>query len=396
MTQVLTVSCKLRPTPEQAAKIDATLAGFADACSWVNGQVPPGQTNALRMQAQHYHQARALFGLSANLTQQAFRRVASNRKTALCKGRPVKGFAPTSLQYDQRIFSFDEKTWAVSLTLLGGRERIPIVVGDYQRHLLKGQKPTSATLVRRKDGSHCIQIQVESVPPEPLEPDGCLGVDLGRTDIAHTSRGEHFCGQQLKQVRDKHARVRASLQSKAAKGTRSTRRRSRELQKRLSGRERRFQTHTNHTIGCRLVRQAKALNWSIALEDLTGMRERTNTRPRSKAERRRSNGWAFHQLRRFLEYKAVRAGVSLVLVNPAYTSKACHRCHRIGERQGKRFACADGCGWRGDADFNGAVNISQLGASVTCPRGPWMACHLEGFRNFPAGLESPPCSGSAA
>jgi hypothetical protein len=201
MTQVLTVSCKLNPTPEQAAKIDATLAAFADACSWVNRQAPPGQTNALRMQAQHYYQARALFGLSANLTQQAFCRVASNRKTALRKGRPVKGFAPTSADYDQRIFSFSEKTWAVSLTLLGGRERIPIVVGDYQRHRLKGQKPTSATLVRRKDGSHYIQIQVESVPPEPLEPDGCLGVDLGRTDIAHTSTGERFCGQQLRQVR---------------------------------------------------------------------------------------------------------------------------------------------------------------------------------------------------
>jgi putative transposase len=40
----------------------------------------------------------------------------------------------------------------------------------------------------------------------------------------------------------------------------------------------------------------------------------------------------------------------------------------------------EGCGWHGDADFNAAMNHSQLGASVMCPRGPWMACHLEGFR----------------
>jgi len=85
-----------------------------------------------------------------------------------------------------------------------------------------------------------------------------------------------------------------------------------------------------------------------------GIRERSNQQPRSKTERRRSNSWAFFQLRQFIAYKAIRTGVLLVLVNPPYTSQTCHCCHRIGERQGKCFRCADGCGWHGDADFNGA------------------------------------------
>jgi len=109
-----------------------------------------------------------------------------------------------------------------------------------------------------------------------------------------------------------------------------------------------------------------------------GIRERSNQQPRSKTERRRSNSWAFFQLRQFIAYKAIRAGVSLVLLNPAYTSQTCHCCHRVGERQGKRFRCADGCGWHGDADFNGARVISQLGRLVDSPRGPWLACQLQG------------------
>jgi hypothetical protein len=35
----------------------------------------------------------------------------------------------------------------------------------------------------------------------------------------------------------------------------------------------------NHTISYRLIQQAKNNNQTIALEDLTGIRERTNNRP---------------------------------------------------------------------------------------------------------------------
>lgn len=50
-----------------------------------------------------------------------------------------------------------------------------------------------------------------------------------------------------------------------------------------------------------IVRESKQLNAAIAIEDLTGIRERTNRKPRNKTERRRSNSWAFFQLRQFLE-----------------------------------------------------------------------------------------------
>ena len=43
MKQVLTVSCKIQVTPEQVAKIDATLQAFADACEYVNKTAPPNR-----------------------------------------------------------------------------------------------------------------------------------------------------------------------------------------------------------------------------------------------------------------------------------------------------------------------------------------------------------------
>jgi IS605 OrfB family transposase len=385
MTQVLTVSCKLKVSQSQAAKLDETLDALSlrdanangQALNWVNQNTPEKVVNPLKLQSLCYYEIRARFGLSSNLArttsrlrdQQICRRVASARKVAQQKNRPVKalslrdanankgGFAT----YDARIFSFREKDWTVSLSLrdananttVEGRERFELAIGHYQREQLAGSNPKktsgpltrktsgpltrTATLVKRKDGSYSIQICVEAKLPEQQNTAQVVGVDLGRTDIAHTSEGDNWNGQQLNRVRDHYSRLRAVLQRKASKGTRSSRRRCRELLQRLSGKERRFQsrqrcvakTWVNHRISKAIVSRAKATNSAIALEDLTGIRERINQQPRSKAERRRANSWAFYQLRQFLEYKARVAGVSLILVPPAYTSQTCHKCLHI-------------------------------------------------------------------
>jgi putative transposase len=389
MTQVLTVSCKLKVSQSQAAKLDATLAAFDQALNWVNQNTPEKVVNAVKLQSLCYRQIRARFGLSSNLAQQVCRWLAGARKVARQKNRPVKAFKRGFATYDARIFSFREKDWTVSLTTVGGRERFELAIGRYQREQLAGSNPKSATLVKRKDGFYSIQICVETEPCPPQGTDRVLGVDLGRTDIAHTSEGDNWNGQQLNKVRDHHLRLRAVLQRKASKGTRSSRRRCRELLQRLSGKERRFQsrqrcvakTWVNHRISKAIVSRAKATNSALALEDLTGIRERVNQQPRSKTERRRANSWAFYQLRQFLEYKALRAGVALILVPPAYTSQTCHRCLHIhpdpaqSYRSGKQFKCGH-CGWEGDADLNGANVIALLGAAVNQPRGSGLFCSL--------------------
>ncbi|NJM24131.1 MAG: transposase, partial [Richelia sp. SM1_7_0] len=166
MEQVLTLVCKLQPTPQQVVQIEATLKAFADACNYANEQVQPQITSKTTIQNMVYQDLRSLFGLSANLAVRACARVGANRKTAKVttgripggafrakqKSKPVKFFKPTSADYDARIFAFREKNWSVSLTLLEGREHIKIDAGNYQRGKLKGRKPTSAQLCKHRDG----------------------------------------------------------------------------------------------------------------------------------------------------------------------------------------------------------------------------------------------------
>nr|MDZ8039235.1 transposase [Nostoc sp. CreGUA01] len=386
MEQVLTLVCKLNPTSGQVVQIEATLKAFADACNYANEQVKSQITSKTTIQNLVYQDLRSLFGLSANLAVRACARVGANRKTAKQKNKQVLYFKPTSADYDARIFAFREKDWTVSLTLSEGREHIKLDIGNYQRGKLKGKKPTSAQLCKHRDGSYYIHIQIKDEAPTPIKSNNVIGVDFGRRDIAVTSNGDKWDGKQINDVRDKFSRVRSSLQKKATKGTRSTRRRVRQILQRLSGRERRFQQWLNHQISYRIIQQAKNTASIVAIENLTGIRDRTNTQPRSKVERRRSNSWSFYQLRSFLEYKGIKEGVEVIAVPPAYTSQTCHQCLHIGLRSDKRFKCGN-CGWHGDsvalaslrasADLNGAKMISLLGQSVSLPGGSgYLCCEL--------------------
>ncbi len=186
MTQVLSISCKLKVSESQAVKLSATLDAFVQALNWVNQNTPEKIVNAVKLQSLCYYEIRARFGLSSNLAQQVCRRVAGARKVAQQKNRPVKAFKAGFVTYDARIFSFREKDWTVSLTTVEGRERFELAIGNYQRGLLAGSHPKSATLVQRKDGSYYIQIGLESEPAKPQDREKVLGVNLGRRDMAHT------------------------------------------------------------------------------------------------------------------------------------------------------------------------------------------------------------------
>ncbi len=379
MQQVLTIVCKINQTPTQGAKIDATLKAFADACNYINGTVDLKLTNNVRIQTLVYKQVREQFGLSANLAIRAINRVAGNRKTAKKDDKPVLKFKPTSANYDARIFAFRESDWTVSLTLNGGRERFKLQLGSYQLGKLTGRSPTSATLAKHRNGSYSVNIQVKTTAPDIKPTLAVIGCDLGRTDIAVTSLGDKHSGKQVTQKRNKYAKTRALVQKKSTKGTRSSRRSCHRLLARLSGRERKFQSWHSHKISKQLVEIALQSNSIIALENLTGIRERTNPQPKSKKERRLSNNWAFYQLRQYIEYKAIGSGIKVVFIPPAYTSKTCHKCNHIhpdpnqSYRHGKYFRCGH-CLWTGDADLNASLVIQQWGVTVNTPEQSSLSC----------------------
>ncbi len=396
MKQVLTLVIKLQPTAEQRQLLDDTALGFADACNYINEAVKRNLTNRNSIQAVCYQEVKERFGLTANHVVRACARVAANRLTAKQKGRKVKNFKPTSFDCDPRTFRFIETGYLASISTTGKRAKVPMRVSNYHIGKLSGQNPTSAQVCQHKDDDWYVHIQLKSDAPKPIKSDQVIGVDFGRRDIAVTSTNKSWSGKEVQEKRDKFNRLRASLQKKAdatprrrtaqgnahqaaSQGTRSTRRRCREILKRLSGRERRYQAWMNHNISKAIINEAKATRSFVSIENLTGIRERTNQKPRSKTERRCSNSWAFYQLRTFLEYKGIKEGIEVIAINPRYTSQTCHCCLHIGLRNNKSFKCINkACGWIGDADLNGSLMIALVGQSVRLPGGSsLLACPID-------------------
>ncbi len=372
---IRTIALTLAPTDAQRTAFLRLRRAFVDACNHISAVTwDTGTFNRVRLQQATYGEVRATYGLMAQHACQAVSVVAQAYRQDKDTKRVFKPTMAVPLD-TPRLYRLAGNH--VAITTLDGRLAVKLNIGGIQRAWLKGATALKeADLVCDRKGRWRLMVSAVYADPPPIATDGVLGVDLGRTDIVMTSDGDTFSGQQVTAVRDRYSRTRRMIQRNVSKGTRSSRRRGRQTLARLSGREHRFQAQVNHTISRRIVTQAVASGRAIALEDLTGIRERTKTQARTKAERRRSNSWAFHQLRLFLAYKCVGAGVPLVLVNPAYTSRMCHRCLHIGERAGKHFRCPD-CGWCGDADYNGARNIALLGCSLNASHGPWLCCSYQ-------------------
>ena len=70
--------------------------------------------------------------------------------------------------------------------------------------------------------------------------------------------------------------------------------------------------------------------------------------------------WAFFQMQKFIEYKALAKGIRVVYINPAYTSKTCSICHNIDTIRHSGFIECKTCGHKSDSDFGASKNIAQL------------------------------------
>lgn len=350
----LVAVAKLLPTPEQAAALLATLERVNGACAWLADRAfELKSADKLKLQGLYYRDLRERFGLSSQMAVRAISKVVEAYKRDRTR-KPT--FRPHgAIAYDQRILSFKAMD-RVSLLTLSGRILVPYVAGGYHRARLEGARGQSDLVLRK--GKWFLYVTVEVPDGSPIDPEGWLGVDLGIRNLAVDSDGEAHSGAAVESTRQRQQRLRGMLQPV---GTKSAKRHL----KKLSGKEARFRSHTNHCISKQIVAKAKGTGRGIAVEDLTGIRERATVR---KCQRAMHSGWAFFQLRAFLSYKAAIAGVKLVAVDPRNTSRTCPACGYIAKANRKsqsEFACKS-CDFVDHADHVGAVNIARR-ATVSAP-----------------------------
>ncbi|MGW9031073.1 RNA-guided endonuclease InsQ/TnpB family protein [Streptomyces sp. NPDC055722] len=365
----LVVQVKLLPTPVQAAALEATLRACNEAAGWASGvafEKDVKQNFALREHT--YAEIKSRWGLGAQAAQHVIKKTCDayatlranlkahnlgkpgSKRYRKATGKPI-AFRPDSAQpYDDRMLSWQMAERRISIWTVHGRMRDVAFTasGEQLADLARYRKGESDLLVR--DGMWFLLATCEVPEAAPnTDPVDFLGIDLGIVNIATTSDGEIMAGRALNRIRVRERTLRAKLQQK---NTPSARRR---LNKRRRKEARRARD-INHKIAKHVVAEAERTGRGIALEDLTGIRERVRLR---KPQRATLHSWAFAQLGQFIAYKARRAGVAVVYVDPAHTSRTCAECGHLDKANRVSqawFACRS-CGVVAHADRNASRNI---------------------------------------
>jgi putative transposase len=377
----LVVPVRLFPTPAQEAALRDTLTLCNHAANLASREAYEkrvfakqslqrlvyGDLKVLGLSAQPaIHVARKVAGayaaLKANVRAGNLGRPGSKRRQA-AEGKPIRFRRDAAQPFDDRCLSWQLAARTVSIWTAAGRSG-PIRFGcsGQQHATLAAHRRGESDLVFR-DGKWLLYATCD-IPDVPTrQPDGFLGVDLGIANLATDSDGRHHSGKAINRIRHRNQRLRAKLQ---AKGTKSAKR----LLKKRRRKEARFAADTNHRIAKSIVTEAERTGRGIALEDLGGIRDRVRLR---RPQRVMLHSWAFHQLGQYIAYKAKRAGIVVVHVDPAYTSQGCSTCGHVAKANRPNqstFRCRS-CGFAEHADRNAARNIAARGvtgwAAVSLP-----------------------------
>jgi len=243
-----------------------------------------------------------------------------------------------------------------------GRIRIPIrarehviidlPISDWHRSFLSDPTWGLGSVTLTPD---LVIVAVRKVAPRPYEPETAIALDTNEDSLDGVVAGDGETTlvtlgfPEVRILRATHFRRRRYLARKKA----HDRRVQRFLVSREGRRERNRVRQKLHRISKNLVRVAKTRRAALILENLTlcgagGLSRRMN---------RRLASWPRRQIHRQIEYKAALAGVPVIKVNPAWTSKTCPVCGaRRRDRVGKEFVCLK-CDWEMDRQINAGLNI---------------------------------------
>ncbi|MGW0828033.1 RNA-guided endonuclease InsQ/TnpB family protein [Streptomyces sp. NPDC002845] len=368
----LVVRVKLLPTPVQEAALEVTLRACNEAANHASEVAfGTGVVKNRSLRERLYQPVKERWSLGAQAAQHAIKKTCDayttlranltgtygpkgSKRYEKAAGKPVVFRAMAAQPYDDRMLSWQHQDRTVSIWTLHGRLKgVPFTGQAGQLEVLARCRKGESDLLR--ENGQWFLIATCEVAEEPVNrhPGAFLGVDLGIMNIATTSAGTRHAGRRRNRRRERDLKLRRKLQKKR---TKSAKRRLRAL----AGREARRNKDINHCVSKKIVAEAKRTGSGIALEDLQAIRDRVRLR---KPQRATIHSWSFHQLGQFIGYKARRAGVPVVEVDPAYTSQECSACHHISRRNRPSqavFACTV-CGFAEHADSNASQNISQRG-----------------------------------
>ena len=360
---------------ENHESVQATVRLFRDACASISTAAfnAGSPLTALELHRAVYVSLKTM-GLSAQMTCTVIRHVASAYSAA--KGNKHPTTKPFAFRHTSALWLIGKRgrdaglrSGVLSIWTVAGRlklaARVPDALrADFDAACADGE--LDALQVTERHGRLYATLVV-TLPDVPVRGTVPVGVDLNETNalvaVDADDRDLFISGKETKVRNTRTRKTRRRLQKKLAtlkaqkRGTRSVVR----VLKRLGCRQ------SRRTLNLARVCARRLCDWApkdgvLVIEDLTLPPPSWVRRPgwseRAKAVRRRLSQFPYRMYRTAIESRAARVGMTVVAVDPRYTSQTCARCGARGIRTRHRFSCA--CGHTDHADRNAAKNIRNL------------------------------------
>ena len=357
-----TVPVKLNVDSDDVALLRDTVDEFLWAANYVTRHAFEGEyvtTSKTTLHNNTYEDVREKTALHSNHVQAARNKAADACKSVGEKWKQGKKasmphFTSPHVVYDHRTTTFYDEY--VSLATVNGRIEPDYVLPDDERetphadYFFADEYETTGAELHYTNGSwmlhiHCkTDVEPDTSEQATTENGTVLGVDLGVNNLAVTSTGTFWTGNEFDHWRQEYETRRGDLHEH---GTRWAHENIQSVGRKETGRF----TMTLHRISNDLVAEARSHGCSvIAFEDLTDIRERTGASWGHK--------WAFNCLYEYITYKAAEYGIKVEQVAPENTSRRCSTCGftHPDNRENEDFECLK-CGYENHADYNAAKNI---------------------------------------
>ncbi len=390
MKQIISAKLKLNPNTEQAQALRLLLQTYVKGLNLASQKAfELGKTgNGALIQKNVYTELRQDLKIPSQLacgicryTGAAYKTLWKTAKTHSdkCKANSKKRykkfqgldqppkFVSLALTYQiGKDFGFKSEHHVSLLTLDG---RISVPYDGWNKHIGYIQDKTTRVGAAKlcydkikKAYFLFVSLEIELPDFSPAQHTSIVGVDVGQRYLAVVTdtkdKTVFVSGKAACHKSEHYARKKKELQ---CKGTRSAKRRLRQMSKR----ERRFKSALNHQTARQIVDRFP--NAMLGFEDLIQIRSTTNRRHSKKASKkqrsanRKQSKWSFRDLQEYTAYKANLVGSMPVKVFSHYTSQSCPKCGHTGKEnrpnKGLIFCCVV-CGFELHSDLVGARNIA--------------------------------------
>lgn len=195
--------------------------------------------------------------------------------------------------------------------------------------------------------------------PRQTPGENTVSVDLGEVHPAvvgdETEATLVLCRERRHEVQG-HAKRLASIRRAMSRKTRGSKRYKKfvRTKSRMKAQHNRVISDIEHKVSRAIVDTAieRAAN-TIVMGDLRDVADGVAL---GKLTNQKISGWNHGKIRKFVEYKAQAAGITVVLVDERYTTQTCPNC---GQRHkpGGRVYCCPSCGFQSHRDVVGQINI---------------------------------------